>query len=113
MYNKTSLYIELEPEVDEEDNWTGKLEVNIHVDPDNPLKRDSLLHLTHLTELVACCVAYMEDNPNFYEVMEDFLQTPDEDGVSIEYDNKIENSISKIEGNVVTLSFKSNTKGSA
>ena len=76
-------------------------------------KRDSLLHLTHLTELVACCVAYMEDNPNFYEVMEDFLQTPDEDGVSIEYDNKIENSISKIEGNVVTLSFKSNTKGSA
>ena len=113
MYNKTSLYIELEPEVDEEDNWTGKLEVNIHVDPDNPLEKDSLLHLTHLTELVACCVAYMEENPKFYEVMEDFLQIPDEDGVSIEYDNKIESNISKIDGNVVTLSFKSSTKGRA
>ena len=55
----------------------------------------------------------MEENPKFYEVMEDFLQIPDEDGVSIEYDNKLESSISKIEGNVVTLSFKSNTKGSA
>ena len=110
----TSFYVQLKPDLDDEDDWTGALEVNILYDRQSPLKLDGFLHLKHLTELVACTIAYMEENPEFYEKIGDFLSSPEnfedvEDYLEDEETPKIES----IEGNVVKLSFKSGTKGNA
>jgi hypothetical protein len=110
MYNPESFYVELKPMLDDENSWTGELEVNIVTDKTNPMDRESMLHLMHLTNLVACCVSYMDENPQFLETMEHYmLDNSDE----IE---DIEDRIAKVEytdSNVVKLSFGSKTKGNA
>lgn len=110
----TSFYVELKPELDDENDWTGELEVNILYDKKSPLKLDGFLHLKHLTQLVACTIAYMEENPEFYEKIGDFLLSPEiyEDE---EYQSKddVKPHVESIEGNVVKLSFKTKTGGSA
>jgi|TARA_R100001510_G_scaffold53045_1_gene54277 hypothetical protein len=110
----SSFYIQLKPVVDDENDWTGELEVNILHDRDNPLKKDGLIHLAHLTDLVACSIAYMEENPDYYTKMEEFLSSPDNDeGEYISFEERVDDRIEKVEGNVVKLSFQSRTKGSA
>lgn len=110
----TSFYVQLKPELDDEDDWTGALEVNILYDKKSPLKRDGFLHLKHLTELVACTIAYMEENPEFYEKIGDFLLSPEnyEDKDSYIEDD-VSPKIESVDGNVVKLSFKTKTGGSA
>lgn len=108
--NRESFYIELKPGLDDENTWTGELEVNIIRDKENPMDKQSMLHLYHLTNLVACCVAYMDEHPSFLESMEEYLlDSPDK----VE---DIEESIAHVEytdTNVVKLTFGSKTKGSA
>tara|TARA_R100000951_G_scaffold28622_2_gene24543 strand:- start:84 stop:434 length:351 start_codon:yes stop_codon:yes gene_type:complete len=109
-----SFYVQLKPQVDDEDDWTGELEVNILYDKRSPLKSDGFLHLKHLTELVACTIAYMEENPDFYENLTEFLMSPEncEDDHS-SHEETVTPEIESIEGNVVRLSFNSKTRGSA
>ena len=110
----TSIYVQLKPDLDDENDWTGALEVNILYDKKSPLKRDGFLHLKHLTELVACTIAYMEENPEFYEKIGDFLLSPENfEDEEYSFDDDVTPQIESIEGNVVKLSFKSGTKGNA
>lgn len=108
--NPESFYIELKPGLDDENSWTGELEVNIVRDKQNPMDKQSMLHLAHLTNLVACCVAYMDENPLFLDAIEEYmLDTSDSIG-------DIEDNIAHVEytdTNVVKLSFGSKTKGNA
>tara|TARA_R100000426_G_scaffold86353_1_gene67676 strand:+ start:127 stop:477 length:351 start_codon:yes stop_codon:yes gene_type:complete len=109
-----SYYVQIKPIVDDEEDWTGQLEVNIIGDKQNPLQKDGLKHLQHLTELVACSIAYMEENPDYYTKLEEFLASPDNDEDEyISFKETVDDKIEKVEGNVVKLSFKSRTKGSA
>ena len=67
--NRESFYIELKPTLDKENVWTGELEVNIITDKANPMEKQSMLHLSHLTNLIACCVAYIDEHSEFLEVI--------------------------------------------
>ena len=104
-----SFSIQLRPDLDEDDCWTGGLEVSIMHDKHNPMDRQSFLHLQHLAEIVACSVAYMEENPEVIKQIEDFIETRSEDE-----DEDVEgHTVEKIVENVVKLSFTSKTKGRA
>jgi len=82
--------IDLIPELDEQDVWTGMLKINIVAEKKHlsALDKDSYDSLMHLTQLVSCTVA--EDD--------------EEDKPTIQYSS---------DSNVVKLSFKTKTKGSA
>lgn len=101
--------VQLNPSVDEDNVWTGELEVSILTNHHNPLERNSYLSLKHLTNMIACCVAYMEENPELIRAVEKFMQEADEDELDIDFEPEIEYT----ESNVVKLNFKSKTKGSA
>ena len=108
--NPESFYIELKPGLDEKNSWTGELEVNIIRDKTNPMDKQSMLHLAHLTNLVACCVAYMDEHPSFLEAIEEYMLDTS-DSIS-----NIEDNVAHVENtdtNVVKLNFGSKTKGSA
>ena len=104
-----SFCIQLKPVVDEDFVWTGELEVSIITDEHNPLERESYLHMKHLSDIVACSVAYMEKNPHMIKEIEKFIEEPDEDDLNIDFEPEIEYT----ESNIVKLNFKSRTKGNA
>ena len=96
--------IDLIPELDEYHTWTGMLKINIvaekrHLSALDASSYDSLMHLT---QLVSCTVAYMERDPRLVHTLEEFMN--EEDKPKIEYSN---------DSNVVKLSFRTKTKGSA
>jgi len=61
--NPASCFIELSPELDDKNAWTGGLVLNILTSKDSPLDDDSRSHLINLCQLVASTVALMEEDP--------------------------------------------------
>jgi hypothetical protein len=104
-----SFCIQLRPFVDDDMAWTGELEVSIFTDDNNPLERSSYLHMKHLSDIIACAVAYMEKNSHMIKEIEKFMEEPDDDEIDIEFEPEIEYT----DNNIVKLNFKSKTKGSA
>ena len=106
-YNERAFSINLIPKIDEKNSWTGELEVVIVTDKDNPLDSDSYNGMMHLSQLVACSVAYMEEHPSLISDIENFideLEPEDEDSSA---------SVTHVEDNVVHLNFRTKTKGNA
>jgi len=112
MFDPTAISIQLKPNLDEENSWTGELEVTILYDKENPMNVSSFLHLQHLAEIVACSIAYMEKNPEVIADIERFISEIEEDE-EVEETKSKDYNVEKLEGNVLKLSFNSNTKGSA
>ena len=93
-----AFYIELIPELDKENNWQGGLQVNIISSKDNPMPVESRRDLTHLSQLVASSIAFMEKNVDYAVKLEQFIKEPEEKPVVKE-------------GNVIHFNFK--TEGNA
>jgi len=109
MIDPTAFCVQLRPMVDEDCVLTGELEVNIMTDRDNPLDKSSYISMMHLTEIVACSVAYMEQNPDLIEKIEDFIESTEYDEPEIIQKPEYEH----VDGNVIKLKFGSKTKGNA
>lgn len=107
MYSERAFSINLIPKVDEKNSWTGELEVIIMTDKDNPLDSDSYNGMMHLSQLVACSVAYMEEHPSLISDIENFIDElePEDEDSNV--------SVTHVEDNVVHLNFKTKTKGNA
>ena len=88
-----AFYIELIPELDKENNWQGGLQVNIISSKDNPMPVESRRDLTHLSQLVASSIAFMEKNVDYADKLEQFIKEPEEIPVVKE-------------GNVIHFNFK-------
>tara|TARA_R100001163_G_C4993608_1_gene145287 strand:+ start:528 stop:839 length:312 start_codon:yes stop_codon:yes gene_type:complete len=95
--NPAAFYIELLPDLDENNAWLGGLQVNIISSKDNPMPVECKRDLLHLSQLVASSVAFMEKNAEYADKLEDFIKEPEEH--------------IKQEGNVIHFNFK--TKGNA
>jgi len=93
-----AFYIELIPELDKENNWQGGLQVNIISSKDNPMPMNSKRDLTHLSQLVASSIAFMERNVEYADRLEEFIKEPEEKPIVKE-------------GNVIHFNFK--TEGNA
>lgn len=109
MTDDTSFYVQITPVTNEENQWIGELHVNIMTDKHNPLDRESYSSMMHLSEVVACSIAYMEQHPELIEDIENFIDSVDAEEVATFVKPEVEYT----EGNVVKLSFGTKTKGSA
>tara|TARA_R100001463_G_scaffold32259_1_gene72446 strand:- start:457 stop:807 length:351 start_codon:yes stop_codon:yes gene_type:complete len=103
-------YIELQPFLNKDNGWTGQVEVNILTSQNNPMDLESRKDLLHLCQLVASTVALMEQDVELADRLEDFVNEKEEHEPACE---KKKVDITHEDGNVIHLSFKTNTKGSA
>jgi len=103
-------YIELQPFLTKDKKWTGQVEVNILTSQNNPLSAEDRNELIHLCQLTASTVALMEIDFDLADRLEEFVN---------EHDNYVPKcdkkgvDIKQGEGNIVHLSFKTDTKGNA
>ncbi len=107
IYNPEAFCINLIPKTNEENNWTGELEVVIMTDKENPLDSESYQGMMHLSQIIACTVAYLEEHPSVIESIEDFME---------DYDKEVKKPkvlVSGVEGNVISIDFGTKTEGSA
>ena len=95
--NPAAFYIELLPDLDENNACLGVFHLNIISSIDNPMPVECKRDLLHLSQLVASSVAFMEKNAEYADKLEDFIKEPEEH--------------IKHEGNVIHFNFK--TKGNA
>tara|TARA_X000001388_G_C2224131_1_gene120451 strand:- start:845 stop:1162 length:318 start_codon:yes stop_codon:yes gene_type:complete len=87
--NPASCFIELSPELDELDTWTGGLILNILTSKDSPLDTDSKAHLLNLCQLVASTVALMEEDPALAIRLDKFVNGKPKDKNITKKDNVI------------------------
>ena len=98
------------------DIWDGAVDISIMWDGSNVLSEDDFVNLMHLTKMICTSVPLMEDNPHFRNNISDFVDSVYD---HVGKDPDIQESTKPIaevvarEGNVIKLSFKTKTKGSA
>jgi hypothetical protein len=105
--SKEAFSVNLIPKLDDKNSWTGELEVVIMTDKENPLDSDSYNGMMHLSQIVACSVAYMEENPKMIHAIEEFLNDVEEDME----DKKL--TVTGVKDNVISIDFATKTKGNA
>lgn len=111
MYTPETFSINLIPKLDEKNSWTGELQVVIVTDQDNPLDSESYNSMMHLSQLVACSVAYMEQNPKVIFDIEEFIDTADEDEEEAEETRPLK--VTNVTDNIISIDFGTKTKGNA
>lgn len=107
--NPEAFTINLIPNLDEQNRWTGELKVVIVTDKDNPMDSESYNSMMHLSQLVACSVAYMEQNPKVIFDIEEFIDDVD----SEDYDDEPQLKVTNVKDNIISIDFSTKTKGNA
>ena len=107
--------IRIRPQSDETNEWTGEIDVAIITNDDKNMSDDDYYQILHLTKMVACTIPLMETHEDIRDTVHNFVMDYEEDNMT-EQDISVDSDRGKvleIDDNVVTLSFGSNTKGSA
>ena len=104
--NNEDFYIQLVPDLDNDINWLGTLQVNIVTSNTNPIDDDGYNQIFHLCQLISSVVPYMDDNPDIITELEKYMKVEQKS-------NKPNKKVISKQGNVINLNFKSKTNGSA
>lgn len=64
-FDPNDFVIRISPVVDEEDNWTGELNVGYITMDDNFLKEDDYMHIDVVTNMALSAIPLMEDDLKF------------------------------------------------
>ena len=107
--------IRIRPQSDATNEWTGELDVALITTDDKTMSDDDYYQILHLTKMVACTIPLMETHEDIRDTVHNFVMDYEEDNMT-EQDISVDSDRGKvleIDDNVVTLSFGSNTKGSA
>jgi hypothetical protein len=107
--NKEDFVIRIRPMLTDEDEWTGQIDLAVMTFPENPLDDEDYAQLIHFSKMVCSSVPVMEAVEEFREMLHNFVMSQEE-----EVDISLEDDVEKTyDGNVVHLTFNSNTKGRA
>ena len=99
----------MRPQLDSKRAWTGQVEINIMSSKENGLTHFDNEALFHLCTCMSALVPMMElDKDLLYEI-EDFIKEMKKKDTRA--NDKL--TVQSKDGNVITLDFKSDTKGSA
>ncbi len=105
--------IRVRPTVDDEE-WTGEIDISIISQGDNPLNDEGYGQLMHFCKMMCATVPLMESDENLRSIVHNYVM----EVVDNEFYDDIEGDdsgviVTREDGNVVHLSFGSNTKGNA
>ena len=106
--NNEDFYIQITPNLDKNKNWLGTIEVNIVTSNKNQLDDEDYYGMMHFARLVCGSIPAMDKNNSFR------IECEKEANLYLPNDDKCANDkITKVDGNVITLNFKSKTEGNA
>lgn len=114
----SSFAVALEPDFDEDNNWTGTVSASIEEELMGDLDDDSIEQIRHVSGMLATCLQLMESDPEFLEYVKNFyaahnaelfLQFIDE----LEEDEEQPKFTRSKDGKVITLHFDTKTYGNA
>lgn len=115
----SSFAIVIEPEFDEDNNWTGSVSASMEEDLAGDLEDDAVDQIRHVSGMIATCLQIMEADKEFLEFVKNyyavhnaelFLELAEE--LEEEEDQPPKFTRSK-DGKVITLNFDTKTYGNA
>lgn len=108
--------IRIRPYLTEQGTWEGDVDIAVMSHPGNDIQDEDYYHIMHFCKMVASAVPIMEQNEAIRDAVHDYvINVVDNEydmRVEEEYDNKDKPTVTT-EGNIHTINFTSNTKGSA
>lgn len=113
--NDEDYIIRVRPFLDEEDVWSGEIDLSIITLSGNPLDDDAYNSIMHLVKMMCASVPIMEEIETIRNVMHEYVKSMDDEvDVEIQLEKELENKVEKVyDGNVIKIDFSTKTKGSA
>ena len=107
--------IRVRPFLDEEDVWSGEIDLSIITLSGNPLDDDAYNSIMHLVKMMCASVPIMEEVETIRNVMHEYVKSMDDEvDIEIQLEKELENKVEKVyDGNVIKIDFSTRTKGSA
>ena len=101
--------------LDEEDVWSGEIDLSIITLSGNPLDDDAYNSIMHLVKMMCASVPIMEEVETIRNVMHEYVKSMDDEvDIEIQLEKELENKVEKVyDGNVIKIDFSTRTKGSA
>lgn len=103
--------LRVRPETDEDGEWTGEIDLSIITQPDNRLEDEDYSQLMHFCKMLASTVPVMENNPEFREIVHQYVMNMKDVDFNAEIEDKPK--VIGTDGNVVEIDFSTKTKGNA
>tara|TARA_R110000822_G_scaffold306728_1_gene433190 strand:- start:530 stop:871 length:342 start_codon:yes stop_codon:yes gene_type:complete len=100
--------IRVRPQLNNNDDWTGEIDVVIITSPENPTCDDDYYEVMHICKMIASIIPLMEKDNKLRNLVNDYVVNI----LDKEVINDITNlpTVEKIEDNVVRINFKPETK---
>ncbi len=111
-FEERDFVIRIRPSLDEDD-WTGKIDISIISQADNPMNDDSYGQIMHFCKMMCATVPIMEQDEKLRNLVHSYVLEVVDDETTLIEEEEEGLIITKEDGNVVHLSFGSRTKGSA
>lgn len=102
--------IKVHPHRDTNNRWTGSVTLGIITSKENPLTDDDYFYMMEFTNLICACVPVMQDDPSIRETLEEFVE---EERRQEDMNSSSKDKIKNRKDNVISVSFTSDTDGSA
>ena len=108
--SKEDFVIRIRPMLEDENSWTGQVDITIVTFPENPLDDDDYNQLIHFSKMVCSSVPIMEEVEQIREMFNEYALLKEEEEVDIEDQNDVKKTY---DGNVIHIKFDTDTEGSA
>lgn len=108
--------IRIRPQLTEGGKWEGDVDVSLMSHPGNDINDEDYEYIMHYCKMIASSVPIMEENQSIREIANEYVlnHIDTEYDVDVEEDNDNEEKPTVTQdGNIHTINFNSNTKGSA
>lgn len=113
----SSFAVAIEPEFDEENNWTGVVSASIEEELEGDLEDDQVEQIRHVTGMLATCLQIMESDKEFLEYVKNYYAVHNAE-LFLEFMEDLEEEehpkfTRSQDGKVITLNFDTKTYGNA
>jgi hypothetical protein len=103
--------VRVRPYLDDKGSWNGEIDVAVVTQPENNLSDDDYFQMMHFCKMLASTIPVMELNEDFRELVHNYVVEKIDKEYEVELEQKPE--ITYGDDNIVTIDFKTNTKGNA
>lgn len=117
--NKVSSFaVALQPEFDEDSNWTGSVSASLEEELAGDLDDDAVTQIRHVTGMLATCLQIMETDTEFLEYVKNYYAANNAE-LFMEFLDELEEEEEQPkftrskDGKVITLHFDTKTYGNA
>ena len=112
--NEEDFLIRVRPFANDDGRWSGEVDISIMAMPDNPMDDEDYYQVMHFAKMMCASVPVMEEMEELRNIVHEYVTKVMDNEMDIDVELEKEAGVEKTyDGNVVHLSFKTKTGGSA